>query len=110
MDVGTFDQRLVLQVANVTTDAFNEPIYTWVTLTTVWGMATPISDAERSRSNEIYATASYRFQIRYSSIVANIDAKDRVIWDGRTWDIIGVKAIGRDDRLELTGAARAERP
>ena len=109
MDAGTFDQRIVIQRGAVTTNAFNEPISTFSTLITVWAMATPISDAERARANEIFALASYRFQIRFSAAVADLDVRDRVVWDNRTWDIVGVKAVGRNDRLEITGAARAER-
>ena len=53
---------------------------------------------------------SMRFQIRYSSTVANLDTRDWVLFDGRTYDLIAVKEIGRREGLELTGAARAETP
>lgn len=109
MQAGKLDRRIVLQRATVATDAFNQPVQTWGTLATVWASAKPISDGERARAGEVFSSLSMRFQIRYSSTVANLDTRDRVVFDSRTYDIVAVKEIGRREGLEITAAARAER-
>lgn len=109
MQAGKLDRRIVLQRATVTTDAFNQPVSTWATLATVWASATPISDGERARAGEVFSNINMRFQIRYSSVVALVDTRDRVVFDGRVYDLVGVKELGRREALELTAAARAER-
>ena len=92
----------MLQRATVATDAFNQPVSTWGTLATVWASATPVSNGERARAGEVFSSMSMRFQIRYSSTVANLDTRDWVLFDGRTYDLIAVKEIGRREGLELT--------
>lgn len=109
MQAGKFDRRIAVQRASKAADAFNEQIETWATLTTVWASAIPISDGERARAGEVFSSINMRFQIRYSTTVAALDTRDRIVFDGRTYDIAGVKELGRRRGLEITAAARAER-
>jgi SPP1 family predicted phage head-tail adaptor len=110
MYAGRLDRRITIERATTTADAFNEGVETWETLVTVWARAEPISDGEKLRAGETLAHKSYRFQIRYSSLVADVDPRDRLTFDGRTFDIAGVKEIGRREGLEITATARAETP
>ena len=48
-----------------------------------------------------------RFRIRSSEFSRGLAAKDRLICEGRTYAIIGIKEIGRKDGLEVT--ARVQR-
>lgn len=94
----------------MTTNALNEQVATWSTIATVWASANPVSDGERLRAGETIADRMVRFQIRYSPDVADVDPRDQVVFDGRTYDISGVKEIGRREGLEITGTARGETP
>jgi SPP1 family predicted phage head-tail adaptor len=76
----------------------------------VWAHAAPVRTPRRQRAGETLASKSYRFTIRYSSDVADVDPRDRVTFDGRTYDVQGVKEIGRREGLEITATARAEAP
>jgi SPP1 family predicted phage head-tail adaptor len=110
MHAGQLDRRISILRATVAADGFNEQIQTWEEIATVWAHAAPVMDAEKQRAGETLASKSYRFTIRYSSDVADIDPRDRVTFDGRTYDVQGVKEIGRREGLEITATARAETP
>lgn len=108
MQAGKLDRRLTLERATVTYDSFNSPVYTWATLATVWGEKKEISDGERLSAQEKGADITTRFQIRYSTTVADLNPKDRLTYDSRTYDIVGVKELGRRDGLEITTKARTD--
>ena len=108
MNAGPRNRRITLQRAITTKDAFNADIETWGALATVWASADPLSDAERVRAQEVGAVMSMRFGILWSSVVDDLSPTDRLIYGGRTFNIVGVKELGLRDGLEITAAARAE--
>ena len=108
-NVGDLNRRIVLRRATQSRDGFNSPVLTFSNLTTVWAKADPVSDGERMRAGQEYSTLAMRFQIRWSSVVANLDTKDQLIHDGRTYNIVGVKEIERHRWLEITAATAGER-
>lgn len=109
MDAGKLDRRITIERFTTTRDAFNNPIETWAPLVTRTPAAKlDIRDSERWTAQEVGAEITTRFQIRYSSVVADVNPKDRVLYDGKTYGIVGVKEIGRRDGLEITAAARAD--
>lgn len=110
MQAGKLDRRIVIQRSTTSADAFNEPVETFATLATVWAEAKPISDGERMKAGQTLADKMIRFTIRYSSTVADVDPRDRIVFDGRTFDISGIKEVGRRVGLEITATARAESP
>lgn len=102
------DRRITLERAIETRDAFNNPILTWSTLATRWASVEHIRDTERWTAQEVGAAATLRFQIRWSSTVADLNAKDRVVYQGNEHDIMAVKELGRREGLEITAAARSD--
>lgn len=109
MKAGKLDRRILIEKKAVVQNDLGEEVETWTTLATVWGSKQDISDGERVAAAEVSATITTRFRIRYSSAVAVVNPGDhRLSYDGKIWDIWGVKEIGRREGLELTAAARAE--
>lgn len=104
------DRRISLLRAAVSTDDFNAEIETWGDIATVWAAVDPVRDGERWRAGETLASKKMRFTIRWSRDVMDVDARDRVMFEGRTYDIDGVKETGRRDMIEITATARAEMP
>jgi len=41
-------------------------------------------------------------------VVDSVNPRDRIIYDSKTFDINGIKEIGRNEFLEITATARAE--
>lgn len=102
---GALDRRITVERASVTVDDFGGEVPTWSTLGEVWAEVTPISDGERWRAAEVAADVTTRFRIRWG---LGVVVEDRVTYDGRTYNIVGVKEIGRRVGQEITASARAE--
>ena len=108
-EIGSLDRRIVLLRSTKVADAFNQPIETFATLATVWASFMPVSDSEKERANEVHSELMGRFIIRWALAWADLGTKDRVSFDGRSFDIRGVKEIGRHVGFEITAATRGER-
>lgn len=108
MDAGRLDRRIVLKRRKSGTNGYGEPVDEWSTLATVWAHVAPVSDGERWRAGETLASKLCRFTIRWSERLSVLDPRDQIEYDGRTWDIQGVKELGRREMIEITAAARAE--
>lgn len=75
----------------------------------VWAQKKEISDGERWRAGEVAAHVTARFVVRWSSFTAGITPKDRLVCEGRTYNIVWIKEIeGRRQWFEITAAARID--
>ena len=108
MRAGELDRRLTIRRATYAPNSFNEPVATWSDLVTVWAGKRDASASESYRAQEVGAQISVRFTIRWSSQVADVNPRDRVVCEGREYDITAVRDVGRRDWREIDGVARAE--
>lgn len=101
------DRRLRLERATKAQDEYGNDVPTWGELATVWCNYKPVSDGEKLAAGEVGATLSARFTIRYDSAWADLSAQDRCVFEGRTFDVFGVKEVeGRRQFLEITATTR----
>lgn len=110
MQAGKLDRRISILRASMSRNSFNEQVATWEPIGTVWAAAVPVMDAERLRAGETLASSKFRFTVRSSALTVTVDPRDRIVFGNRTFDINGVKEIGRKQGLEITATARAETP
>lgn len=103
---GDMNRRAVFQRATVTCNNFNEQIESWATLASVWVNRRDVSAAESFRAQEVGAQLSLRFRIRYSPDVADLNPRDRVLYDGRVYNLTGVREIKRNRWLEVDCVVR----
>lgn len=108
MLAGKLNRRITIERFTETRDEFNAALKSWATLARVWASKYDISDAERIAAQEIGATLTTRFQIRYSETVADLSPRDRLTLNGVVYDINAVKEIGLREGLEITAAARPD--
>jgi SPP1 family predicted phage head-tail adaptor len=108
MQAGKLDRRIIIRRAVRTIDAMNSQVETFVDFITVWAAVWFVSDGERAKSGQLNASRIVRFQIRYSSAAATVNPKDRIVFDGRIYDIIADKEIGLREGIELTAATRMD--
>lgn len=114
IDSPKFDRVIRLERATVTQDeGSGENVETWSTLgpDKIWANYTPVSDAEKVQAGEIASTLMARFLIRYDSATAGVNAKDRLIYEGRTFDVAGAKEATKEGRrrcIEITASARSD--
>jgi SPP1 family predicted phage head-tail adaptor len=105
---GKRDRNITLQRYVITYNEDNEPIEGWADLAKVKAAVNYVSDAERVRAAEVGASITVRFQTAYSAAMADLDAKDRVLFEGRLFDIVGVKPLGRREGFEISAAAPSD--
>lgn len=106
MRAGKLDRRLTIQRHTVTGhNEFNEPEYGWADVATVWAQQRPSRGAERFTAAEIAGSSVITFHIRYRD---DVTVLDRLVYDGKTWNILDVREIGRHVVTEIDATARAE--
>lgn len=108
IDAGDLDRRVTLERHGITRDELNNPVEAWAALSTVWASKHDVSDTERLRGAEVGSTLTTRFVIRWSSVVRDINTKDRLTCEGLQYGIVGVKELGRREFIEITAAARSD--
>ena len=75
----------------------------------IWAKKTEVSDSERFRASAVSASITARFVVRWSDFTRDITPKDRLVCEGREFDISGLKEVdGRRRFLEITAAARVD--
>ncbi|WP_332717347.1 phage head closure protein [Pelagibacterium mangrovi] len=110
MDAGDLDRRITLHKAGEPQgeDDFGNPIPGEDINLTRWAEYLPVSDRERLAAMEVSASYTARFRIRWSQAVKSVDPTWRLTFEGRVYDISGVKELGRREGIEITASARAE--
>ena len=73
-----------------------------------WAARMDISDGERMRAQEVGATLTRRFIVQSGDLTRDITPKDRLRYDGKDYEIFGVKETGNRFRLEITAGARVD--
>jgi len=108
MEAGTLDRRVQFRRGTLVDDGFAS-VPAWADFgAPVWASKTDVSDGERYRANEVAASVTARFVVRYSPFTASISPADRMVCAGREYDITNIKEIGRREGLEMTASARAD--
>ncbi len=108
MDAGRMDRRIaIVRETETGRNAFNEPIVS-TTETTVWASKEDIRDGERWTAQEVGAEVTTRFRIRWSATFADLDPQASITFDGRAYNVVSTKEIGRREGIEITANARAD--
>lgn len=109
MRPGNLDRLLTIERKTVTEDPFGGEVEDWQPLMQhISASVEEIPDGEVWRAGQVQATVTNRFQIRWSPAAATITPLDRVIYQGRTYDINRVKELQRRRGVEITAASRGE--
>ena len=107
---GELNERITIQRATVTQNAFNENVESWNTLATVWAGRRDASGSERYRAQEVGAEITVRFTIRRTSTVSNVNANDRISYDGHIYNIVAVREVQRNRMIEIDAVVRRDIP
>jgi len=101
---GMLDRKITIQRFTETFNELNEPVQTWADFITVRAMRRDVSDSERFAAGQIGSSLLCRFTIRSSADSRTVTPKDRIVHEGSTWSIHGVKEAneGRRRFIEIT--------
>jgi SPP1 family predicted phage head-tail adaptor len=108
MQAGTLDRRVQFRRFTLVDDGFAQ-VESWADHgSAVWAERRLVSDREQIAAAQVAARITARFLVRWSALTGGITPKDRLICEGREYEITGVKEIGRREGVEITAAARAD--
>lgn len=105
---GSLDRRITIQARTDTQDGAGQAVATWADAATVWARWEPFQVREPFTDQQFAAFIDSRFIIRRRPSLIPSPKTHRVSYDGKTYDIAGVREIGRREALELLCYARAE--
>lgn len=109
LSAGKLDRRLRLERATTIQDAGSgQDVETWQLLATVWGSWRRASARETLASAEVTAAVTDIFEVRWSQQVRELGPKDRVVYDGKTYDIVEATEIDRRVGIRIAATARAD--
>lgn len=107
MNPGNLDRRIKVERKTVT----NGPLgatETWALMATVWASRKDVSDGEKAASGTAISTVASRFVVRSTPDTRAIRPADRLTEGRLTFEIVGIKELGRADWLEITAQARLD--
>lgn len=103
--IGNLDRRITIERQMlVGDDGYGNTIYDWGPLATVAASRLDVSDTERVAYGGLFSELISRFVIRAAGAAGSVYPTDRLAYDGKHWDISGVKETkhGRNRFLEIT--------
>lgn len=110
---GTLRDVVTVERASTAAGSYNEPVETWAEYATVWGRKTDVSAREARASMEIGAAISVRFLVRYDPEMMAVTPKDRIVCDGITYEITGVREVAGSAAprtfIEIDAVTRADK-
>ena len=95
MRAGQLKHRVKIEKVTTAKNAIGEDIETWSELVTVWARIVPSGGREFDRAAVRFAELRLMLRIRYRS---DVSAQHRIIFRGRTFDIMVVESIEEADR------------
>lgn len=109
MRLGKLNKRIVIRRATAATrNAMNEPVEVWADFGGF--MAEPLQQrpTESWKAGQTAAQVERAWRVRWTARSATISASDRLVCDGREFQIIGVTEVGRRVGIEIVGIAYSE--
>jgi len=97
MQAGSLNQRVTLERYTSTTDEWGSPIEAWAPLFTCWAAVEPLTGREYFAADAAQSEVTARIRMRYRP---GITSQDRVIHDGKTYNIVTVIDV-RSEHREL---------
>lgn len=98
------DRKVTFQRFTSVPNEFNEPVEMWADYFTCRAMRRDVSDSEKFAAGQVGSSLRSRFVVRSSSETRTVTPVDRLVHEGSTWSIHGVKEAneGRHRFIEIT--------
>lgn len=107
---GARNRRITLQRSVTSTNALGEAVDTWFDIATVWAQRQDATGAERVRADQEQAQTTKFFTILWSAQWSDLTPKDRLIYEGRAYNIRAISEIGLHYQLVLEAFASSDVP
>lgn len=99
--IGSFDRLLVFERQVETgTDSLGQPVKEWRTFAKAWGSVTQTAEDEAFAASQRYTSRTVTVTTHFRT---DIRETDRVVIDGKVYNINGIREIGRREAIEIKG-------
>ena len=98
MKAEKMDRKITLQRGSATVDPYGTPTFTWADLATVPAQMIQRSTTEFVRAQGATEAEILVFRLRYFAGLTNAD---RLLFEGRAFNITEISELGRKDGIEL---------
>lgn len=105
MQAGVLDSIITVQRYKATQDAYGEELLEWRQLCQLWAQATAMKGTESFMASQFVGQCDYTFRIRWRG---DISVKDRILYNGKYFDILGVLEKGRRVELLIYAKTRSD--
>jgi SPP1 family predicted phage head-tail adaptor len=107
---GSLDRSVDIMRASVSDDGISRNLGAYAKIAERRARKLDISDGERLRVGQQAQDLTARFLMRWDAVTTTITARDRLVCEGRTYDVVGAKEWGDRRRryIEITAAARPD--
>lgn len=110
MRLGRLNKRIMIRRATAPTrNAMNEPVEVWTDYGAFWAEPVQQRPTESWKAGQTAAQSERVWRVRWTARTATISPLDRLICDGREFEIIAAFEIGRRVGVEIVGIAFSER-
>jgi SPP1 family predicted phage head-tail adaptor len=103
MQAGRLDRRVEIQRRTQTQESNGEYVYTWATIATVWATVKDLRGAEFFSARQTNAEVTTRFYVRW---IEGVTVLDRILYEGRVYDIAQVSEMARRQGLDILAIAK----
>lgn len=109
MRLGRLNKRITVRRASAPTrNAMNEPVEVWTAFGKFWAEQIDQRLTESWKAGQTAAQVERVWRVRWHARTATISPSDRLVCDGREFQIIGVTEVGRRVGIEIVGIAYSE--
>lgn len=105
---GKRNRHLVIERVTMSQDEYGSPVESWATHWGGWGNWRRAGARETLAAAEIGAAVTDIFALPFSSLTKAITPKDRLQFEGRTYDIAESTELGARDGVIIKAVARAD--
>jgi SPP1 family predicted phage head-tail adaptor len=107
---GKLDRRIVIQGKVIVISDSGEEQVTWSQLANVWAEKVESTGAERYAAQQLIGRAMSTFRFRWNQATSQVTAGHQILYNGRAYDILDVREIGRREGLEVDCFAPSDQP
>lgn len=112
MESGERDKQVTIQFLTESVGSSRFPVDDWTTVPsiTMWASKRDLGSRERFAASQLSTPADVRWEINYRADmdpdVIDVPKKRRLVYKGRTYDIVSASQIGRNEGVELLTLAK----
>lgn len=110
VDAGERDRQVTLQQLTESLDASRFPVETWTTLAAVFARKVDLTGRERFVADQLSAPYDTTWNITYRTDmdpeVIDVSKQRRLVYQGRSYDIVNAQMVGRYESIDLLTLAR----